>query len=149
MRIVVDTNIAFSAILNTNSRIAQIFLQPRTKSNFYSTEQLLSEIEHHTPKLKKITKYTDVELRKAITLIVNRIRFINISLIPPETYEEAEKLTRDVDIDDTEFIALTEHIKGRFWSGDKELLRGLAGKGWTKTITTEELYKFITTTHKT
>jgi len=28
MRIVVDTNIAFSAILNTNSKIARILLQP-------------------------------------------------------------------------------------------------------------------------
>lgn len=48
MRIVVDTNIAFSAILNTNSKIARILLQPKRKLNFYSTEQLSREI-----KLKK------------------------------------------------------------------------------------------------
>ncbi|MBE9460647.1 PIN domain-containing protein [Dyadobacter subterraneus] len=47
MRIVVDTNIAFSAILNTNSRIAQILLLPKSRLNFYSTEQLLTEISEH------------------------------------------------------------------------------------------------------
>ncbi len=46
MRIVVDTNIAFSAILNTNSKIARILLQPRTNFNFYSTEHLLKEVQN-------------------------------------------------------------------------------------------------------
>lgn len=47
MRIVVDTNIVFSAILNTNNAIASIILQPKTRLNFYSTEQLLLEIHEH------------------------------------------------------------------------------------------------------
>ncbi|MBD3750124.1 MAG: hypothetical protein IE931_11580 [Sphingobacteriales bacterium] len=47
MRIVVDTNIVFSAILNTNSQIAKILLQPRSKLNFYATQHLLSEINEH------------------------------------------------------------------------------------------------------
>ena len=34
MRIIVDTNIAFSAILHTDSRIARIFLQQKSKFNF-------------------------------------------------------------------------------------------------------------------
>ena len=143
MRIVVDTNIAFSAILNTNSRIARIFLQPKTKLNFYSTEQLLTEIYSHTDKLRKISKYTDVELRNAVMLITDRIRFINAGLIPKEIYKRAEALTIDIDVDDTEFVALAEHIKGRFWSGDKKLLKGLREKKWTKAIMTDELYTLI------
>ena len=48
MRIVVDTNIVFSAILNTNSNIARIILHPKSNLHFYSTEQLLNEIEEHS-----------------------------------------------------------------------------------------------------
>ena len=47
MRIVVDTNIVFSAILNTNSKIARVILQPKNRLNFYSTEQLSFEIENY------------------------------------------------------------------------------------------------------
>ncbi len=47
MRIVVDTNIVFSAILNTNSKISKIILQPKSKLNFYSTDQLQNEIAEH------------------------------------------------------------------------------------------------------
>ncbi len=143
MRIVVDTNIVFSAILNTNSKIAIILLQPKSRLNFYSTEQLSYEIEEHKGKIKKISNYSDYELDRIITLITNKIRFINLRLIPKESYEFSESLTQDIDIDDTEFVALTEHIKGKLWSGDKELQRGLIKKGWNKFISTDELFKRI------
>lgn len=143
MRIVVDTNIVFSAILNTNSKIAIILLQPKSRLNFYSTERLSYEIEEHKEKIKKISNYSDYELDRIITLITNKIRFINLRLIPKESYEFSESLTRDIDIDDTEFVALTEHIKGKLWSGDKELQKGLSKKGWNKFISSEELFKRI------
>jgi len=82
MRIVVDTNIVFSAVLNTNSNIARIIMQPKTTFNFYSTEQLLDEIKEHKTKIKKLTDYSDYELNRMISLITNRIRFINVKLIP-------------------------------------------------------------------
>ncbi len=143
MRIVVDTNIAFSAILNTNSKIARILLQPKNRLNFYSTEQLLFEIEEHKEKIKRISKFSDYELDRIILLITNKIRFINLRLISKESYDLAESLTKDIDIDDTEFVALTEHIKGKLWSGDKELQKGLNKKGWDKFISTEELFESI------
>ena len=74
-------------------------------------------------------------------MITDKIRFINIKLVSKESYKFAENLTFDIDIDDTEFIALTEHIKGKFWSGDKELQKGLLKKGWNKFISTDELYE--------
>ncbi len=69
MRIVVDTNIVFSAILNTNIKISKIILQPRSKLNFYSTKQLLDEIAEHWQKIKRISKYSDKQLHEASSLI--------------------------------------------------------------------------------
>jgi len=118
-------------------------LKPRSKNHFYSTEQLQNEIEEHRDKIKQLSHYSDHELNKVIKLIVGRIRFINIQLIPKDSFKHAETLTHNVDIEDTEFIALTEHIKGKFWSGDKELQKGLIKKGWNKFISTDELYERI------
>ncbi|MBX3164044.1 MAG: DNA-binding protein [Bacteroidetes bacterium] len=143
MRIVVDTNIVFSAILNTNGKIARVILHPKSRFNFYSTEQLAHEIEEHKAKLKKLSGYNDYELERIITVVTKKIRFINVRLISKEAYRYAENLTKDVDIDDTEFVALTEHIKGKLWSGDKELKKGLAKKEWHKFISSEELFQKI------
>ena len=143
MRIVVDTNIAFSAILNSNNKIAQIILQPKTKLNFYSTFQLMEEIEEHKDKIRVLSNYSNQELNRAISIITNRIRFINIKLIPKEIFLKSEQLANDIDADDTEFIALTEHSKSKLWTGDKELIKGLKAKSWNKFVTTEELYVLI------
>lgn len=143
MRVVVDTNIVFSAILNTNSRISRIILQPKSSLNLYSTNQLEYELAEHWDKLKKISKYSDIDLQLASSLIISRIRFINVELIPIKLFIKAKKLTEGIDIDDTEFVAMTEHIKGKLWTGDKELIKGLKSKSWNRTLSTDELYKLI------
>ena len=143
MRIVVDTNIVFSAMLNTNSKIARIILQPKTKLNFYSTETLLLEIEEHSKKLKNISGYTDPEFKKIFEIFTRKIRFINVQLIPKEIYLRSLSLTENVDVDDTEFVALTDHIRGKLWSGDKQLRKGLENKNWKKFISTTDLFEIV------
>ena len=143
MRIVVDTNIVFSAILNTNSSIARVILHPKSQLHFYSTDLLLIEINEHRKKLKRIAGYTDYELNKTITIITNKIRFIDAKLIPPNVLNATQELLNNIDIDDTEFVALTTHLHGKLWSGDKVLQNGLKQKGWNKFISTNELYSMI------
>jgi predicted nucleic acid-binding protein len=84
MRIVVDSNIVFSAVLNCNSKISQILLQPKSKLNFYSTSQLLEELNRHKAKIQKISNYSDHDLERVIGIITGEIRFINLNLIPKE-----------------------------------------------------------------
>ncbi len=56
MNLIVDTNIIFSAILNTNSRIANILTRYSEEIDFYSPTFLLSELAEHQVKLTKILK---------------------------------------------------------------------------------------------
>ena len=58
MKIVVDTNIVFSAILNSESWIGQILLHSDKSVKFYSPHFLQVEIQNHFQKIKKITKQT-------------------------------------------------------------------------------------------
>jgi predicted nucleic acid-binding protein len=143
MKIIVDTNIVFSAVLNTNSQIARVILQPKTNLHFYSTDLLLTEIHEHWDKLIKCSKLTETELGESISLIKSKIRFINANLIPDIFLISAEELLVDIDIDDTEFVALTNFLHGKLWSGDKSLMTGLKQKGWVKFITTGALIELI------
>lgn len=75
MRIVLDTNVVFSALLNTNSNISQIILQPKTRLNFYSTDRLLYEINLHRDKILSLTGYSNSELDRLINILTSHIRF--------------------------------------------------------------------------
>jgi predicted nucleic acid-binding protein len=52
---------------------------------------------------------------------------------------KAESLTKDVDFNDLLFVGLTLELKGRLWTGDKKLIRGITKKGFNKIVTTAEL----------
>ena len=69
-------------------------------------------------------------------------------MIPNRVYQRALELTSSVDIDDTEFVALTEHNRGKLWTGDKQLIRGLNNLNWKKVITTNELYELTVNTKR-
>ena len=56
MIIIVDTNIAFSAILNTKSIIGDLILNSGNVFQFWSCHYLLEEIDKHWVKLKKVSK---------------------------------------------------------------------------------------------
>src|SRR5690606_5282357 len=122
---------------------ARIILQPKTQLNFYATETLVREIEQHSNKLMDFSGYSEIEFKRVLSLFTRKIRFINVQLIPKTIYHKSLLLAGDIDIDDTEFVALTEHIKGKLWSGDKILKSGLSKKGWNKFVTTEDLFKIV------
>lgn len=143
MKIVVDTNIVFSAVLNTNSRIASILLQSGAFINFYSTDLLLEEITEHKQKLQKISGLSEDDLDKSIALVTRKIRFIDARLIPNDVFHSTEELLKNIHLDDVEFVALTTHIGGKLWSGDKTLQRKLALKNWKHFISLSELSMLI------
>lgn len=139
MKVVVDTNIVFSAILNSQSWIGQILLYSDKSVKFYSPRFLQIEIQNHFQKIKTHTKLPDSEIHELLDALYTRIHFISEELIPKETLLIADELTRDIDFDDVMFVALTIHFNCKLWTGDKTLLSGLKQKGFKKFITTNEL----------
>lgn len=67
------------------------------------------------------------------------LNFVNEGLIPEKTWLVAEQMVSDIDIDDSDFIALTKHLKGYLWTGDKELYNGLKRKNFKRVYNTAEL----------
>ena len=141
MKVVVDTNIAFSGILNSNSKIGELLIKSKNYFIFFSVDQLKKEIHKHKGKVKDITGYSENEFMEANEIAVSKVKFIRDELIPKSDLLTAEKLLQGIDPDDTVFLALSIHLHARLWTGDLKLIDGLAKKGYHKTITTKELYK--------
>lgn len=140
MKIVVDTNIVFSAILNTAGNIGKILIHPKKHFQFYSCYYLKEEVFEHRNKLLKLTKLTEIELLELIHLTTQHVQFLNEAVIPEKTLLKAYELVKEVDADDVIFVALTKHIKGsKLWTGNKKLIAGLQKKAFKQILTTSEL----------
>lgn len=144
MKIVVDTNIVFSALLNTNSVIGDILFNSDKYFDFYSCSYMRFEIQKHWNRLKKISKLSDDQLHVSYTQILSKIKFINEEIIPEETWLSSEGIAKKFDADDVDFIALTKFLKATLWTGDKVLYKGLKNHDFKKVINTKELHKLRT-----
>ncbi|GHT71993.1 hypothetical protein AGMMS50239_41330 [Bacteroidia bacterium] len=111
MKIIVDTNIVFSALLNSNSRIGRLLLNSRNSFEFYSCKYLQKEIHRHLSKIQNYSKLNDDDLSELINLIESRIFFIDEELLPEAIITEAKNLVEGVDFDDFAFIAITQFLR--------------------------------------
>lgn len=141
MKIIVDTNIVFSAILSSQGKIGQLIINGSKFFTFYTVGLLKDEIGAHKDKILKISGFTNEQFIKSYEAITKRITFVDDILISDEELIKAIELVTDVDENDALFIALTNHINGKLWTGDKKLISGLQKKRYQKTITTDELYE--------
>jgi len=139
MKIIVDTNIVFSAILNSNSRIGKILLNSKEHFQFYTCSYLKVEIQRHRNKLLKITKLTEGQLLELEELVTQHITFIDERLIPQDLLITTETQLKSIDPNDTVFVALTKHLEGKLWTGDMQLYNGLKAKRFKNIILTSEL----------
>jgi len=138
IKIIIDTNIAFSAILNSSGRIGKLLLL-NEHFGFYSCEFLKFELHKHKKKLLGLTKYSEFLLNELEQDVLSNIQFKDETLIPENHLLLAEKIAFDVDPDDIPFVDLTMYLDGFLWTGDKKLIEGLKQKGFMQTITTAEL----------
>ena len=53
MRIVVDTNVVFSALISSSTIIPDIIIAPFNRFRFYSCDYLFDELDNHKAKLQK------------------------------------------------------------------------------------------------
>ncbi len=81
-------------------------------------------------------------------LITQNITFIHEALLPEKVIIASEKLLKEIDINDTLFVALTKNLNARLWTGDKELIKGLKLKKFKGLITTSELLELLDSPEK-
>jgi predicted nucleic acid-binding protein len=141
MIVVVDSNIAFSAILNTQSLIGDLILNSQGIFKFRTCNFLTKEINLHWKKILKVSKLAEEELQESRRLIYKNIDFIDERQIPLSFRNRGYELTKEIDKKDFVFISLNEFNESLLWTGDKQLINGLRANGYQKVISTDELEK--------
>jgi predicted nucleic acid-binding protein len=142
MKVVIDANIVFSGILNTNGKIGDLLFNSHKQLEFIAPNFLRNEISKHHERLQKISGLTSEEIREAEFLIYKNIHFISEEQIRPTIWFASEKILINIDPNDTPYVAFSKQFRCKIWSGDKQLIKGLAAKGFHNTITTEELFNW-------
>lgn len=139
MKLIIDANIVFSAILNPKSKIGDILINSKGKYQFIAPEFLKFEIRAHYPKIAKISKLALQNIVELEFQICREINFISEEQINSKAWEYAYPIGQQIDEKDTIYIAYSKHFKCRIWTGDKKLINGLRKQGFTNVISTNEL----------
>jgi predicted nucleic acid-binding protein len=139
MKIIIDTSVFISALINPKGVIGNLLLNPIFHFEKYSCYYLVTEIFKHKEKILKYSKLSEEELIEQVYILIKDMTLVNENQIPKEVWISSFDLLKNIDENDVAFVALTIFIKGKLWSMDKKLTNGLRKKGFVEIIETVEL----------
>lgn len=90
-KIIVDTNIIFSCLLNSQGVIGDLIFNSGEVFEFYTNNYMRFEIRNHWEKIKRVSALSDQKLEIAYEKILTRMVFIHEELISPKDWQKAEK----------------------------------------------------------
>lgn len=123
MKVVVDFNILFSALLKSPNKFSEtIFL---SEHELFMPRFAVTEFLKHKQKLSKLTKIKEDELLEMFLLLTKNIHVFDENMISEESITKAYLLCKDIDLKDMLYVALAIEINASLWTGDKQLKSGL------------------------
>lgn len=141
MKIVVDTNVVFSALVNPGSTITDLIFNYNERFIFYSPETMHVELERHRKKLIEVSQITEGEKDELLYLLGRKIEIIHLDYLSPQSWKRALQYVQRIDEFDAPFLALTIELSGILWTGDKKLVNGLIRQGFEDVVSTHDLVK--------
>lgn len=140
MKVIVDANIVFSGILNTQSKIGDLLINSIGLIDFTAPEFLKIEIRNHYNRLEEIGGLSKDEILESEYRLCKDIKFISEEQIEEDNWKAAFNLVKNGDENDISYVAYSIQFNQKIWSGDKQLIKGLKRKGFDAIITTDELF---------
>lgn len=126
--VVVDTNVLFSALRMPESELRTTLLNEECR--FYVPNFLVVEIIKHREKMMSHTKESETETIAFLAEMMHLVHLVNENLVSTANIIQAHRLCKDVDENDTPFVALALELDAELWTGDKKLKQGLKKKGF-------------------
>jgi predicted nucleic acid-binding protein len=127
--VVIDTNIIFSAMQKRSDKFRD-FISNNEQFEFIAPNFLFVEIFKHKERLLKNATLDEDLIIEYLSLILTKIRFVNEEVIETSNFIAAYRLCKEVDENDTTFVALALEFNGLFWTKDEKLKNGLKQKGF-------------------
>lgn len=143
MKVVVDTNIVFSALMNADNMMGEILLNADDRLRFCAPELLVEELDRYSVKLQKASKLSSRQLGESRVRVMASITLVSEYLISKESWKEAYDLTKDIDEHDTPFVALALELEAKLWTGDRKLAMGLESLGKDVSMSTTRLIELF------
>ncbi len=126
--VVIDANRLFSELIAGNHRLRRAFAAyPDTR--FVCPKYVFIELFKHKERITSASGLPESELLSLLHSILERIEFIDEDSIQIGSWAEAWRLCRDVDENDTAYVALTLDLEAELWTSDRVLETGLRKKG--------------------
>jgi len=127
MIVIADSNILVSALIKPDGSVASIF---KEKSNiqFIAPDFLLVEVYEHWNRIAKYSPLSKLGLIRELDFYKKRIAFYSPHEVPKTYRTKAYEEIRDIDVDDTPFVALYFFKKHKIWTGDRMLVNGLLAR---------------------
>lgn len=127
-KIIIDSNIIFSALRGNNSLTREKILNSPDK--YYAPNFLIGEIFKHKERILNKSKASEEETLEYLLKILSKIIFISEDSISTGNFVAAYRLCNEIDEVDTPFVALSLELGYDLWTRDEKLKIGLLKKGF-------------------
>ena len=129
--VVIDANCIFSELIASNHRLHRAFSSwPGTR--FLCPKYVFVELFKHKERIADASGLPEPDLLSLLHSLLEHIEFIDEDSIRLGSWAESWRLCRDVDENDTAYVALALDQDADLWTGDHELEAGLRKKGFTR-----------------
>jgi predicted nucleic acid-binding protein len=123
VKILVDANIVFSGILNSNGKIGDLLINSSKYYTFIAPDFLRHEIKSKYHRLRDISGMSLEQIEEAEYQVCKNITFISEEQVTDKYWSEAFTLVSDIDKNDIHYIAYSKHSNANYGLAIRSYLR--------------------------
>lgn len=138
MKVVVDSNIIFSALISCKTTYLEIF----ELAEVYVPDYLLIEVSKYEARINRQNKLASA-LKVFTQALFSQITVIPNLAIDSRSFLKAHSLCKDIDLKDIPFVALSIDLSVPLWTDDKALSNGLKAKGYSNVVSSTEIFNLV------
>ncbi len=136
IRYVADANVVFSALISGREGYLRMF----TDFDILLPDFALLEIQEHQRQILEDTRVNPELFRELTLRIFSYLTVVPNMLLSTRSYLAAYQLCKDIDEDDTVYLAVAIEFDIKLISKDEELINGLRAKGFQNIIHLSEFF---------